>query len=111
MRLHYGEPQVAVGVIFVVLTALIALIFLAVARSAGEDVPYERVQHIGYSLRPRWLAALVVIGLVLLPITVFYLPYSSGSGTGRTVVKVTSGQFFWSLVPDRVRAGTPSAST
>ena len=107
MRLHYGEPQVAVGVIFVVLTALIALVFLAVARSAGQDVPYERVQRIGYWLRPRWLAALVVVGFVLLPVTVFYLPYASGSGTGRTVVKVTSGQFFWSLAPDRVRAGTP----
>jgi len=35
----------------------------------------------------------------------FDLPFASGSAAGRTVVKVTGGQFFWSLVPAQVPAG------
>jgi cytochrome c oxidase subunit 2 len=30
---------------------------------------------------------------------------ASGGGAGRTIVKVTGGQFFWSLAPDSVPAG------
>ena len=34
------------------------------------------------------------------------LPYASGGAAGRTEVKVTAGQFFWSFAPDRVPVGT-----
>ena len=44
---------------------------------------------------------MVVVGLSLLD-----LPYASGGGAGRTVVKVTGGQFFWSFAPNQVPAGT-----
>ncbi len=43
----------------------------------------------------------------MIVLTLFYLPYASGSGAHRRLVKVTGGQFFWSLSPDRVRADTP----
>ena len=107
MSLRYGEPQVAVGLVFVVIAALFAAVFFVVALSSRDDVGYERIQRTGYWLRRRWLALLVVFGVLVLGITFFDLPYASGSGSGRTMVKVTGAQFVWSLVPDRVRAGTP----
>jgi cytochrome c oxidase subunit 2 len=107
MSLHYGEPQVAVGILFAVLAAAIVAVFAVVARSARADVPLERVQRIGYGLRRGWLALLLTVGVTVIVLTFFYLPYASGSGRGRTLVKVTAGQFFWSLQPGRVRAGTP----
>jgi cytochrome c oxidase subunit II len=106
MSLHYGEPQVAVGIIFVTLAAAIIGIFVVVARSARDDLPYERVQRVGYRLRRYWLSVLVAVGAAVIVLTFFYLPYASGSGAGRMLVKVTGGQFFWSLSPSRVRAGT-----
>ena len=107
MSLHYGEPQVAIGIVFAVLALLLAAIFVVVARSAREDTPYEQVQRVGYRVRRYWLTALLAVGVAAIVLTFFYLPYASGSGAGRTVVKVTGGQFFWSLAPGRVRAGTP----
>jgi cytochrome c oxidase subunit 2 len=107
MSLHYGEPQVAVGILFAVLAMLLAAIFVVVARSARKDLAYEQVQRIGYRVRLYWLTTLLAVGVTVIVLTFFYLPYASGSSAGRTVVKVTAGQFFWSLSPDRVRAGTP----
>jgi cytochrome c oxidase subunit II len=107
MSLHYGEPQVAVGILLAVLAALLGTIFFVVARSAREDVAYEQVQRVGYRVRWYWLTTLLVVGVAVIVLTFFYLPYASGSATGRRVVKVTAGQFFWSLSPGRVRAGTP----
>jgi cytochrome c oxidase subunit II len=106
MSLHYGEPQVAVGILFVVLACAIVAIFVAVARSAREDVAYQQVQRVGYRLRRYWLTVLAAVGVAAIVLTFFYLPYASGSAGNRTVVKVTGGQFFWSLSPDRVRAGS-----
>ena len=107
MSLHYGEPQVAVGILFAALVVGIVLVFAVVARSARNDIPMERVTAVGYRLRRYWLSLLVVVGVAVIVLTFFYLPYASGSGKGRTVVQVTAGQFFWSLSPGRVRAGTP----
>ena len=107
MSLHYGEPQVAVGVVFAVLATLLVTLFVVVARSARADVAYEQVQRMGYRVRRYWLTALLALGVAVIVLTFFYLPYASGSGKNRTVVKVAGGQFFWSLSPDRVRAGTP----
>ena len=49
--------------------------------------------------------AFLVIGVLVVGISLFDLPFASGSDAGRTVVKVTGGQFFWSLSPNRVPAG------
>jgi cytochrome c oxidase subunit II len=107
MSLHYGEPQVAVGILLAVLAVLLATIFVVVALSARKDLAYEQVQRVGYRVRRYWLTALVGVGVAVIVLTFFYLPYASGSGADRRVVKVKAGQFFWSLSPDRVRAGTP----
>ena len=107
MSLHYGEPQVAVGILFAALAAAIVCIFVVVARSAHRELAYPDVQQVGYRLRRYWLGVLLVVGVAVIVLTFFYLPYASGSVGNRTVVKVTGGQFFWSLTPGRVRAGTP----
>jgi cytochrome c oxidase subunit II len=106
VSLHYGDPQIAIGVVFAVLAFLLAGLFLVIGMQAGSDVAFERVRRVGYWLRKRWLALLLVIGVLVIGISLFDLPYASGGAAGRTVVKVTGGQFFWSLAPDRVPAGT-----
>jgi cytochrome c oxidase subunit 2 len=105
VSLHYGDPQIAIGVVFAVLALLLATAFVVIGVQAGSEVGFQRVHDVGYWLRKRWLALLVVIGVLVVGISLFDLPYASGGSAGRTVVKVTGGQFFWSLLPDRVPAG------
>lgn len=107
MTLHYGSPQVWIGVAFAVLAVLLAAVFTAIGISSRSDIAYARVQGAGYWLRRRWLALLLVVGVVVIGLSFFDLPYATGSGGGRTLVTVTGGQFFWSLAPSSVRAGTP----
>ena len=111
MRLDYGDPQIAIGVVFAALTFLLAGAFLVIGTQAGSDVSIQRVHQVGYWLRKRWLALLVAIGVLVVGISLLDLPFASGSATERSVVKVTGGQFFWSLVPDRVPEGHTFAST
>ena len=98
MSLHYGDPQIAIGVVFAVLALLARGAFVVIGVQAGSECREERVHQVGYWLRKRWLALLLVIGVLVVGISLFDLPYASGSAAGRTVVKVTGGQFFWSLV-------------
>jgi cytochrome c oxidase subunit II len=105
VSLHYGDPQIAIGAVFAGLALLFASAFFVIGIQAGTDVGFQRVHDIGYWLRKRWLALLVVVGVLVIGISFFELPYASGSDAGHTVVKVTGGQFFWSLAPDRVPAG------
>ena len=106
MSLHYGDPQIAIGVVFAAIALLLAAVFVVIGVQAGSEVGEERVHDVGYWLRKRWLALLLVIGVLVVGISLFDLPYASGGAAGRTVVKVTGGQFFWSLQPDRVPADT-----
>jgi len=106
VSLHYGDPQIAIAAVFAALTFLLAGVFLVIGMQAGSDVAFERVHRVGYWLRKRWLALLLVVGILAVGISLFDLPYASGGAAGRTVVKVTAGQFFWSLVPGQVPAGT-----
>jgi cytochrome c oxidase subunit 2 len=103
--LHYGEPQVAIGIVFLVLTLLIGVLFVTVARQTVSDVPFERVQAVGYWLRKRWLAFLVVLLVLVVGISLFDLPYASGGG--RTVVHVTGRQFLWIITPSQLPLNTP----
>jgi cytochrome c oxidase subunit II len=106
VSLHYGNPQIAIGVVFAAIALLLAAVFVVIGVQAGSEVGVERVHDVGYWLRKRWLALLLVIGVLVVGISLFDLPYASGGAAGRTVVKVTGGQFFWSLQPDRVPADT-----
>jgi cytochrome c oxidase subunit 2 len=106
MSLHYGHPQIAIGLVFAVLALVLATVFVVIAAQAGSDVGFERVHAVGYWLRKRWLALLLVVGVLVVGISLFDLPYASGGASDRTVVRVTGGQFFWSLQPGSVPAGT-----
>ena len=106
MRLHYGSPQIAIGVTFAVLALLLVLVFAVIAAQAGSEVSAQRVHDVGYWLRKRWLALLLVTGVLVVGVSFFDLPFATGSDSGQTVVKVTGGQFFWSLAPDHVPAGS-----
>ena len=105
LSVHYGNPQIAIGLTFAVLALLLAAAFGVIAFQAGSEVGAQRVHDVGYWLRKRWLALLLVVGVLVVGISLFDLPYASGGAGGWTVVKVTGGQFFWSLVPDRVPVG------
>lgn len=106
MGLHYGDPQIAIGAVFAALALLLACVFVAIGVNAGTEVAFERVHRVGYWLRKRWLALLLVVGVLVVGISLFDLPYASGGAGGATVVKVSGGQFFWALAPDKVPAGT-----
>jgi cytochrome c oxidase subunit II len=106
VTLHYGEPQVVIGAVFAVLAFLLALVFLVIGVQAGSDVAVERVHRVGYWLRKRWLALLIVVGVCVVGISFTDLPYAGGASTGRTVVQVKGGQFYWLLTPAQVPAGT-----
>lgn len=105
-QLHYGDPQIAIGVTFAILALLLAVVFVMIAVQAGSEVAEKRVHDVGYWLRKRWLALLLVIGVVVVGISLFDLPFATGSNAGQTVVKVTGGQFFWTLSPGRVPVGS-----
>ena len=104
--LRYGSPQIAIGVTFAVLALLLVLVFAVIAAEAGSEVGAQRVHDVGYWLRKSWLALLLVIGVVVVGVSFFDLPFARCSDAGRTVVTVTGGQFFWSFQPDQVPAGT-----
>lgn len=106
MSLHYGEPQVALGIAFAVIAFVVAVLFALVARRTRADVPLEEVQGRAYRLRKPWLAFLAALLVAAVGMSALLVPYSGGAETERTVVKVTAGQFFWQLEPSRVPAGT-----
>jgi cytochrome c oxidase subunit 2 len=105
MSLHFATVQIVAGAVFAALVAVIVTVFVLVALKSRADVPYERVQGSGYWFRKRWLGFLTAAIVCVLGISFFELPYASGTAPGARVVRVTGGQFFWSLVPDNVPAG------
>ena len=106
MGTHYGDPQIALGVTFAVIALLLGAAFAVIGVQAGSDVSVARVQRVGYWFRKRWLAFLAGLGVVVVGLSLFALPYPSGAAAGRTDVEVKGGQFFWSFTPRSVAAGT-----
>lgn len=103
--LRFGEPQVAVGLVFLTLVLLIFAVLATAARQTVRDVPFERVQAVGYWLRKRWLAFLCALLVLVVGLSVFELPYARGNP--RTVVHVTGVQFAWIITPSQLPANTP----
>jgi cytochrome c oxidase subunit 2 len=105
MSPSYGEPQVVVMVVFAVIALALALTFALVARQASKDLPFERVRDAAYRLRRFWLAFLVTLLSAAVGLSLFFLPYSGGAAADADVA-VSAGQFYWSLSPKHVPAGT-----
>jgi cytochrome c oxidase subunit II len=105
VRLHYGDVQVAALAVFAALAVALASVFAVVALRSRDDRELEQVQRSGYWLRKRWLAGLVAILVCVLGVSFVDLPYAGGA-SGRTLVKVTGGQFFWAFDPAQVPVGS-----
>lgn len=105
--LRYGEPQVAIGIVFFLLALLIALLFATVARQTVSDVPFERVQSVGYWMRKRWLGFLAALLVLVVGLSLFQLPYARGGSGRRLVVHVTGLQFAWIITPAQLPLDTP----
>jgi cytochrome c oxidase subunit 2 len=105
--LRYGEPQVAIGVAFVVLAILIAAVFATVALQTVRDVPFERIQSVGYWLRKRWLAFLCALLVVVVGLSLLDLPYARGGGAERVRVEVAGVQFAWAMSRTQLPLGRP----
>lgn len=105
LKLHFGEPQTALAIVFGLLALSLAALFAVVAAQTRSEVPFERVQRVGYWIRRRWLTFLVLLGASVLTTSLFFMPYSSGAKPDM-VVRVTGGQFYWSMSPAAVPPGT-----
>ena len=102
----YGDPQTAVLIVFIAIAVTLVGVFAAIALRARRDVPFERVREVAYRLRKGWLAFLVLLLGTMVGVSLFLLPYPSEAGS-RASVTVIGGQFFWSMSPESVPAGTP----
>ena len=105
MKLNFAEPQTAVLILFGAVALALAALFATVAFVSRESVPLERVQEVGYRLRRGWLVLLALLGVATVGISLFFLPYAGSSEPGQTIVKVTGGQFYWSMSQSTFPAG------
>lgn len=101
----YGEPQTIVAAAFAAVALMLAGVFTVVALRSRTDVPLKRVREVAYGLRRWWLGLLVVLLGGVLVASFFLFPYSSGAQSSLRV-SVSSGQFFWSMSPPSVPAGS-----
>jgi hypothetical protein len=116
LPLRFGDPQIAIGVVYALLVVLFATAFTVIARQAGTEVGWPRVHDLGYWLRNRWLAVLVVLGVFVIGISLFDLPYASGSGAGRTKITTSkipafSGKIRQTSSGRMIQQGKTSVST
>lgn len=105
MALSYGEPQLIIGIVFTAIAVALAATFALIAIQASADISAERVRERAYRLRRPWFAFLIVLLGAGVGASLFLLPYSRGSDT-RAQVRVSGGQFYWSMSPAQVPAGT-----
>lgn len=105
MSPSFGDPQIAIGLAFAGIAAALAVTFALIARSSSREVPLESVRKSAYRLRRFWLIFLIVLLGGAVGSSLFLLPYSAGQEATATV-KVSGGQFYWSLSPPVVPAGS-----
>ena len=100
----FGEPQVAVAIVFGLLALLLAALFVLVALQSRKEIPFARVREVAYRIRPVWFAVLAIVLAGGVISSLFFLPYSRGANVGAEI-KVVGGQFYWSMSPPEVPAG------
>ena len=105
MKPSFGEFQIVVLIVFAVIAVALAALFMVVALQSRRDVPFESVRDTAYRLRRAWLAFLALLLGSIVGISLFFTPYSGGREATATV-NVSGGQFYWSLSPPQVRAGS-----
>jgi cytochrome c oxidase subunit 2 len=98
--------QVAVAIVFALIALTLALFFAFAARQAGREMSFEAVSEAAYRARPLWLAFLVVLLGLIVCVTLFFTPYRADSAAASATVKVVGGQFYWTMDPESVPAGS-----
>lgn len=101
----FTQPQISIAIAFVCIAVLVSGFFVFVAVRTRREVPFEEVRTVGYRIRPWWLAFLAVLLTSGVVVSLFFLPYSQASGHVE-VVRVSGGQFYWSISPKSVPAGS-----
>ena len=101
----FTQPQIAIAITFACIALALVGFFVFVAVRTRREVPFEAVRTAGYRLRPWWLAFLAVLLTGGVVVSLFFLPYSQARGPVK-VVRVTGGQFYWSVSPRSVPAGS-----
>jgi cytochrome c oxidase subunit II len=106
LHLTFGDPQILVMIGYALVAPALAGVFVVIAVQSRASVPFDQVQDRGYWLRRHWLAVLVAVGVWGVGLTFFGgMPYASGAAPG-VVARVSGGQFYWSITPDRFRLGS-----
>lgn len=107
MSPSFGETQTIVALIFAAIAFSLALFFALAARQANRDLDAERVRELAYRARPAWLALLALLLGSIVCASLFFLPYSRADDADASgTVNVIGGQFYWSITPEEVPAGT-----
>ena len=105
MSPSFGEPQTTIAIVFGGIAVALAVVFAIVALQTRREVPLERVRRVAYRIRPAWLGFLTLLLAGAVGVSLFLLPYSRGAEATASV-EVTGGQFYWSMSPKRVPAGS-----
>ncbi len=102
-----GPVQLAVGVIFLVLTLGVVAVLIAVARHAhGPALTYAEVTKPGYALRRVWLWIVLFAATVAIAASLLTLPYPGNAGTAHALdVRVVGYQYVWQLSKTSFQVG------
>lgn len=105
-ELTYGQPQIWLTIVFIVLVVVMIAAFVTVGVSSRRDIQFPTVKRIGYGIRTWWFYAVLVIVIAILTIGFTRMPYgATGSGGPVSEVAVQGGQFYWTIAPNEVPAG------
>lgn len=96
--------QYTAGVIFIVLTLLIYLVFWRVA-ATGKKNPVDQIDTVSaYHLRHKIFIGALIVVVVILGATMSRLPYSDAPVPPDHIVYVTAQQFSFIYTPDPIRS-------
>ncbi|MFO1349846.1 MAG: cytochrome c oxidase subunit II [Gammaproteobacteria bacterium] len=88
------------------LVILLLLVFVHVARRAGEQAPHDQTQRSSARIRAGVFWGLLLLFVPLIVYSLNDLPYPRASEHAQ-IVKVTGQQWRWELSPSEVKLGQP----
>jgi cytochrome c oxidase subunit 2 len=105
LELGFGGFQIAVLAVFLVIALALVAVFAAVAIKARSNVQFEAVTETGYRLRRVWLFFLLLLLGSIVVVSLFAMPYPTDAKLNAEV-RVSGGQYYWSISPPEVPAGS-----
>lgn len=98
--------QIVVAIVFATIALALALFFAFAARQANREMSLEEVRDAAYRARPLWFTFLIVLLGGVVAVTLLFRPYDADTAKASATVKVIGGQFYWSMTPKTVPAGS-----